>query len=107
MDKLITYVAAIHGHAGPVSMVAHAVSRDSWTDQGIEVSRDEVEYRFDNGAVIRRSVEQDRAPTDLLCAECWIDFDVVRQPDGQPIRPTRITFDNACRETFWLRYHMA
>ncbi|WP_260463814.1 hypothetical protein [Burkholderia sp. Bp8963] len=57
--------------------------------------------------MIRRSVEQDHAPSALLCAECWIDYDVVRHPDDQAISPARIAFDNACRETFWLRYHLA
>ncbi|HEM7880006.1 hypothetical protein LGM58_20810 [Burkholderia contaminans] len=107
MDKLISYVAAIHGLSGPVSIVSHTASHDRWTDDDVEVTRDETEYRFDNGAIVRRSVEQDRAPSDLLCAECWIDYDVLRHPDAQPIGPTRITFDNACRETFWLRYHLA
>lgn len=107
MDKLISYVAAIHGLPGPVSIVSHTTSHDRWTDDDVEVMRDETEYRFDNGAIVRRSVEQDRAPSDLLCTECWIDYDVLRHPDAQPIGPTRITFDNACRETFWLRYHLA
>ena len=107
MDKLISYVAAIHGLAGPVQIVSHATSHDRWTDDDVEVTRDETEYRFDNGAIVRRSVEQDRAPSDLLCAECWIDYDVLRHPDAQPINPSRLTFDNACRETFWLRYHIA
>lgn len=71
MDKLIAYVAAIHGLAGPVSIVSHTTSHDRWTDDDVEVTRDETEYRFDNGAVVRRSVEQDRAPSDLLCAECY------------------------------------
>lgn len=107
MDKLISYVAAIHGLAGPVSIASHVTSHDRWTDDVVEVTRDETEYRFDNGAIVRRSVEQDRAPSDLLCAECWIDYDVLHHPDAQPISPSRLTFDNACRETFWLRYHLA
>ncbi len=28
MDKLISYVAAIHGLAGPVSIVSHVTSHD-------------------------------------------------------------------------------
>ncbi|WP_158361703.1 RHS domain-containing protein [Burkholderia pyrrocinia] len=92
---------------GGGTSVSHATSHDRWTDDDVEVTRDETEYRFDNGAIVRRSVEQDRAPSDLLCAECWIDYDVLRHPDAQPVSPTRLTFDNACRETFWLRYHLA
>ncbi|EGD02678.1 hypothetical protein B1M_20283, partial [Burkholderia sp. TJI49] len=41
MDKLISYVAAIHGLAGPVSIVSHTTSHARWIDDDVEVSRDE------------------------------------------------------------------
>lgn len=102
----MTYVGAIHGLPGPVAIVEHSVTRDSWTDQGIDVQREEVVYRFDNGAVIRRSLEVEDFPTDLACGECWIDYEVLEHPSAQTIEPARKRFDNPCRETFWLQYHV-
>lgn len=75
-------------------------------DQGFEVSKEETIYRFDNGVAIRRCVEQDQFPTELACAECWICYEVV-EPVPVAVSPARKTFENACREAFWLKYHTA
>ena len=105
MDKLATYVSAIHGEPSAVAIVDHKVTQDSWLDQGFKVDRVETVYSFDNGVVIRHVVEQDQFPSDLACAECWISYEVIRQGSGNLVSPSKKSFDNACRETFWLKYH--
>lgn len=108
MDKLSTYVAVIHGQAGPRRIVHQAEERTAWLDQGVEVTRAVTDYRFDNGVEIRRTVEQDDFPCEQVCAECWITYEVTGQAAGQPaVSPARQVFANACREAFWLRYFTA
>lgn len=108
MDKLVSYVSAILGQPSPVSIRQCSVRHESWHDQGVEVQREEALYVFDNGAVVRRATERDRAPdAGLACAEEWIDYEVVEHPPRHPVQPRRQGFDNACREAFWLRYHSA
>lgn len=108
MDKLSTYVAVIHGQAGPLQILRQSTERTAWQDQGVEVTREVTDYRFDNGVEIRRTVEQDDFPCELVCAECWITYEVTGQLPSQPaISPARKVFENACREAFWLKYFTA
>ncbi len=56
---------------------------------------------FANGVVIRQQTEQDEAPSQQLCAECWISYRVIASPI--PITPARKLFHNHCQEQFWLK----
>lgn len=106
MEKLSTYVAAIHQQASPLSISGKTVEKSSWQDQGFEVSKEITDYHFDNGAVIRRTVEQDNFPNEAACVECWITYEVISSGDTVAgINPPRKIFENACREAFWLAYH--
>lgn len=108
MDTLYTYVAAIHGRPGTPLASAHAVEKSSWHDQGFEVTREVTDYRFENAVLIRRTIEQDHFPGALACAECWITYEVIAAENRiGGIQPMRKVFENACRESFWLAYHMA
>jgi hypothetical protein len=108
MKKLATYVAAIHRQASPLTISHEEVERTSWPDQGFEVTKEVTDYHFDNGAVIRRTVEQDNFPSDAACAECWISYEVRSAGNVvADISPARKVFENACRESFWLAYHTA
>ncbi|MBV8045860.1 MAG: hypothetical protein JO171_01800 [Paludibacterium sp.] len=87
--------------------IAHCDKKtEAWRDQGFDVERETASYRFDDGVVIRRTVERDRFPSELACAECWITYEVLTQ-GAETVIPANKTFGNACRETFWLRYHLA
>ncbi|TDR73872.1 hypothetical protein [Paludibacterium purpuratum] len=79
---------------------------ERWQDQGFEVERAVAEYRFADGATIRRTVERDQFPSELACAECWISYEVLTHGAAQ-VAPAHKTFGNTCREAFWLRYHLA
>lgn len=109
METLSPYVAAILKQSSLHAIADETVvERQSWTDQGFEVTKEVTRYVFNDGAVIERAVEQDSFPSELACAECWITYRVIASSnDGREIRPASKTFDNACREAFWLAYHLA
>jgi hypothetical protein len=108
MDQLAPYVAAILQQSSPLAIVDQTVEKTSWQDQGFVVLKEVTDYRFANGAVIRRTVEQDDFPSEQACAECWITYEVVATGDAVvAIDPARMVFQNACRESFWLAYHTA
>ncbi len=108
MENLFTYAGAILQKKASPPISGRSVETSSWQDQGFEVCKEATTYRFDNGVVIRRTVERDSFPSAAACAECWISYEVLS--DGSldnPVSPRRKTFENACRESFWLSYHMA
>jgi hypothetical protein len=107
-EKLCAYVAAIHCRQSPVAISGRTVEKSSWDDQGFVVSKEVIDYQFENGVVIRRTVEQDNFPGEMACAECWITYEVRSTgPSPNGISPARKVFENACRESFWLAYHTA
>jgi hypothetical protein len=106
MERLSTYVAAIHRQASPITISDETVEKSSWQDQGFDVSKEVTEYRFDNGVVIRRTVEEDNVPSEAACSEVWITYEVISTGHlVADISPSRQVFENACRESFWLKYH--
>jgi len=105
MDKLITYVNAIHDLPSQVSIIGQTIETESWLDQGFEVKKEQTEYVFNNGVVIRRLIEQDQFPAELACAECFIRYEVVSSAPSLSVRPARKNFNNTCRESFWMKYH--
>lgn len=102
MHSLITYINSIHKQTTPVSIIDKSTKTNSYIDDEIEVNETETTYYFDNGVMIRHKTEQDNAPSDQLCEECWISYEVV-EPGEQQISPLRKTFCNACQEAFWLK----
>lgn len=108
MDRLATYVGAIHRQAVSPSIASETVEKSCWLDQGFEVCKEVATYRFDNGVVVRRTLEQDSFPSAAACAECWITYEVIATGEaGITVTPARKVFENACRESFWLAYHTA
>jgi hypothetical protein len=108
MHALYLYVNAIHGHATPVAIVRRESTVETWQDQDCKVTKTTTIYWFENGAIIRQSIEQDDFPSETACAESWIDYSVIAHGrDDNVISPAHKVFDNACRESFWLKYHSA
>lgn len=106
--KLFWYVATIHGRPGASAIADMSTATSSWQDQGFEVSKEVTDYRFENGVVVRRTVEQDDFPSEAACAEVWITYEVVSNGNiAAAVTPARKVFENACRESFWLSYHTA
>ncbi|WP_052942344.1 hypothetical protein [Chromobacterium violaceum] len=104
-EPLAGYARAIMGGAGAERIVGREERRDSWREADCEVSLQERVYRFDNGVAIRRSIEVDDYPSELACAESWITYEVLELGSSPGIEPMSKSFDNGCREVFWLRYH--
>ncbi len=113
MNTLFTYIKAIHNQVSEdaiVNIVDKESKSDAYIDVGvdggidgeIEVSEYEATYHYDNGVMIRHKVERDNAPSELLCEECWISYEVLDSA-GQAIKPVRKTFHNSCQEAFWLK----
>ena len=107
-ESLALYVKVIHDFPDAAGVLVESEQRTSWPDQGFEVVRDVRIFRFENGARIAQIIEQDDFPSELACAECWISYEVLSAPDsGISVDPPKKTFDNHCRESFWLAYHTA
>lgn len=107
-ESLASYVKAIHAFPDGQGVILESEERTSWSDQGFEVVRDARIFRFENGARIARIIEQDDFPSELICAECWISYEVLTAPDsGIAVDPPKKTFDNHCRESYWLAWHTA
>lgn len=108
MENLFSYAAAIRNHTSSLVISKTTSECTSWIDQGIEISKEVSVYYFDNGVVIQRIVEKDNIPCEAVCAECWICYEVISIGSMETeIIPAKKTFENACRESFWLKYHTA
>ncbi|MDH0303639.1 MULTISPECIES: hypothetical protein [unclassified Pseudomonas] len=107
LDHLANYVSAILGLCSPRAAHLERSHQETWLDQGFTVTAEEKTYAFDDGTLIKRLAEQDNFPCDGGCAECWISYQVIRQPRGAVVSPTHISFTNPCREAYWLRYFSA
>lgn len=104
---LCRYVAVILQRAAAPRIVDRVCERSSYRDQGYEVCREICRYCFEDGTLICRTEEHDEFPDAAVCAECWITYEVLATGNGGPVEPLRKTFENACRESFWLSYHLA
>ncbi|BAJ01938.1 hypothetical protein [Shewanella violacea] len=102
MNSLFTYIKAIKDQKAKVSIVIKHAKTSRYTDGDIEVSEKETRYHYDNGVVIQCKIERDNSPSEGVCEECWISYEVINSGQ-QSIRPSRKTFINTCQETFWLK----
>ncbi|MED5611946.1 MULTISPECIES: hypothetical protein [Pseudomonas] len=110
MHHLAHYAAAILATSTQPRIVRESTTSTHWHENGFEVRQSISTYEFSDGVIIRRMLERDDYPPDetLLCAECWITYEVVRDgPAAAAVQPRRMTFDSTCREAFWLRFHTA
>ena len=102
MNQLISYIRAIHRQESPVTLTRQESEHYSEHDESGTVIQHQITTSwFANGGVIRQQTEQDEAPSQQLCAECWISYRVIASPI--PITPTSKLFHNHCQERFWLK----
>ncbi|OAN13138.1 hypothetical protein A3K86_15870 [Photobacterium jeanii] len=91
---------------------------NSYLDDDIWIESVETQFRFKNGVVIERLVESDHpvkakqaesqtlvddAASNMVCAECWISYEVLTQPKERHITPRTKQFINSCQQAFWLK----
>lgn len=106
MHTLFTYIKAIHDQPTSAIIVNESVKTNSYTEDGVEICEQEKIYSFHNGVIIRYLSEQDNAPSELACAECWISYEVL-DARQLPIKPLRKSFHNHCQESFWMKIQQA
>lgn len=95
MNQLISYIRAIHRQASPVTLTRQESEHYSEHDESGTVIRHQITTSwFANGVAIRQQTEQDEAPSQQLCAECWISYRVIASPI--PITPASKLFHNHC-----------
>lgn len=103
MNQLFTYIEAISNSEGAVNVLSNSTTDLSYIDQGVRVNNIENMITFSDGVVIKHSVEFDEVkPSDEVCAECWITYEVIESIIGE-ITPMKKMFTNKCQESFWLR----
>ncbi|MBU2712650.1 hypothetical protein [Zooshikella harenae] len=95
---------AIHGQKTPVLVVKQFERKNSYLDEGIEMREVETTYYFDNGVIIKNTIEQDDIPSENRCPECWISYSVI-DTAGINIQPLNKLFHNHSQEQFWLKMH--
>lgn len=106
MHTLFTYIKAIHNQPTSAIIVDKSAKTNNHIEDGFEICEQEKTYYFHDGVIIRYLSEQDNAPSELVCAECWISYEVL---DAQqlPIKPLRKNFHNHCQESFWMKMQQA
>lgn len=106
---LALYVRAICNHPSARAIESRTTQTRVWQEVGFEVVQETATYRFLDGTVVRRTIEQDSMPAGAsVCPECWITYEVVAQGSSADfVTPARMTFNSACRESFWLAHHLA
>jgi len=103
VNRLSTYLKAIRGSSTTVSVADRGIDSTSYLDNGVQVTLTETLFRFNNGVVVKHTVESDdSSPAGPYCHECWITYEVIENC-GHEIFPQRKIFASACREAFWLK----
>ena len=116
MHNLFTYVSAINQvTASTVAsnkfITEQLLSTDTSEDDGIVTESAERLVTFTNGVKVKQTIEFDdvqegfdvQGQSDAVCAECWISYSVVCEPEGLNIQPKRKSFINKCQQSFWLK----
>ncbi|MBV1841303.1 hypothetical protein [Photobacterium ganghwense] len=103
MENLSSYILAIHQPDARFA-ITNAVSHTRMEKEAdIEVEEQETVYTFENGVVIRYTLENSTELTEQSCDECWVTYEVL--DNLNLVSPKRKTFYNRCQETFWLETH--
>lgn len=105
MNDLHFYVAAIVDHNALVTIAKREITEEiTLDDNGEQLCTREQTVTFSNGVVVHQSVEQtfEHSLSETVCAECWISYRVVHEPERLDITPKRKHFINTCQQSFWL-----
>ncbi|EKO3978835.1 hypothetical protein FNJ21_004354 [Vibrio fluvialis] len=109
MNDLHFYVAAIVDRDALVAIAKREITEEiteeiTLDDNGEQLCTREQTVTFSNGVVVHQSVEQtfEHSLNEAVCAECWISYRVVHEPETMNITPKRKHFINTCQQSFWL-----
>lgn len=107
MQHLAQYVGAIHQpkQYPALHIIRHETQHNTQHDDGLAIQSSLEYFYFNDGSIIQKDTEQDNQPVEVeACSECWIQYQVLQQPQGAQITPTKIQFNSHCREQYWVRY---
>lgn len=105
MNDLHFYVAAIVDRNALVTIAKREITEEiTLDDNGEQLCTREQTVTFSNGVVVHQSVDQtfETSLSEAVCAECWISYRVVHEPETMNITPKRKHFINTCQQSFWL-----
>ncbi|AGH81644.1 hypothetical protein PCNPT3_08530 [Psychromonas sp. CNPT3] len=105
MNNLFTYVSAINDSDAGEFVVERKRVEESEEHDGIITYYSEQIVKFKNGVIIKQCVEKDAnfSHPEVVCEECFINYDVLFEPDNYDITPKQKNFINHCQEIFWLK----
>eukprot|EP00764_Aduncisulcus_paluster_P010825 gnl/Carplike_NY0171/3894_a5253_395.p1 GENE.gnl/Carplike_NY0171/3894_a5253_395~~gnl/Carplike_NY0171/3894_a5253_395.p1 ORF type:complete len:114 (+),score=5.49 gnl/Carplike_NY0171/3894_a5253_395:28-369(+) len=108
MNDLYLYVSLIKNSNSDSFVVDRTSTGDVSEADGVLTEYIEQTVTFENGVIIKQCVEfeQGEVAPDVVCAECWISYEVLSEPSGLDIWPKRKSFVNQCQEAFWLKMSM-
>ncbi|WP_350225420.1 hypothetical protein [Vibrio parahaemolyticus] len=105
MNNLFTYISAMKGEPGGLSIVEKVLNKQTSEEDGILTENSELFVKFNNGVAVRKLTERELSVhiTESVCEECWISYEVTEQPSTLNIAPKKKNFTNQCQESFWLK----
>lgn len=105
MNNLFTYVLAVKNAPYELSIVEKVENKSSSEEDGVITESSELIVKFDNGVALRKLTERDLSGDviEAVCAECWISYEVIEQPERLEVIPKKKSFTNPCQESFWLK----
>lgn len=105
MNNLFTYVSAINNLSERGFVVERNIVEDLVEDDGIITRYSEQIIKFRNEVIIKQCVEKDvgYSSSGVCCDECFINYEVLFEPEDYDITPKTKNFINHCQEKFWLK----
>ncbi|MCE0494899.1 hypothetical protein [Vibrio salinus] len=109
MDNLFTYVSLIKNSPESEWIVKQTVEQETVEDDWSVSHYSEQLFTFKNGVVIRKCMEKELGDTnpDIVCEECFINYEVLAEPEHLNVSPKSKNFINLCQEAFWLKINKA
>ncbi|WP_305405486.1 hypothetical protein [Photobacterium leiognathi] len=104
MNDLITYILAFNTNDSFI--IDRKIQQHTYLEDDVEIHHTEERATFSNGAVMLKTTEFDETLdilNDSICPECWINYEIITQPQGEVISPKKKIFTSRCQESFWLK----
>ncbi len=105
MNNLFSYITLIKNSPDSKLIVDRVFTEETVEDDWSITQYSEQIVTFQNGVVIKQTMENDleASDTDMACEECFIDYEVLKEPETCSVMPKSKNFINQCQEEFWLK----
>lgn len=104
MNNLITYILAFNDDAPEI--IDRQKHQQTVKENETNIHYTEERVTFSNGTVMLKNTEFDETLDELddsVCPECWINYEIITQPNKGLITPKKKIFTSQCQESFWLK----